>query len=251
MDLIADIGNTRIHLALFEGSEPVAVGHFPADSPAALDRAWTALLDPHPTPTRVAIAHVNRSALKTFQTGVQSRLGCPTWVLGETLSHELKLRVKRPEHVGQDRIANGLWARATYPGSAAVVVDLGTAITFDVIAADGAFVGGLIAAGLRTAASALAERTAQLPQVELEPGRPPPVLGRTTEACLQAGMFWSAVGLIDAGCRQVERELGEPLTVVATGGDAAVIAPHCAAIQRVEPLLTLRGIQLALAAGAP
>src|SRR5690606_14960859 len=104
--------------------------------------------------------------------------------------------------VGPDRLANATWAARTYPGRAAVVIDAGTAITFDVVDARGAFVGGLIAPGLRLCARALATGTARLPEVALEL-EPPPVLGGRTREAIEGGLVWGAVGLINEATARI------------------------------------------------
>jgi len=166
-------------------------------------------------------------------------------VLGQDLPASLPLDLDRPEQVGLDRLANGLWLTSRHPGQAAVVVDLGTAVTFDVVSSEGAFVGGAIAPGLSTGAWALHERTrGRLPQVNLS--ETPPALGVDTEACLRSGLFYGLVGLVEATCAQLERELGASLHVVATGGDAERIAASCPLIDEVVPHLTLLGLLRAL-----
>jgi type III pantothenate kinase len=131
-----------------------------------------------------------------------------------------------------------LYARDT------IVVDLGTATTFDCISADGAFVGGVIAPGVRTGADMLVSRTAKLPRVDLEP--PATVIGRRTETSLMSGIFYGAVDAIDGIVDRIRAEWGrdDPL-VVATGGLAPLLAQYCRTVEQVEPHLTLYGLELA------
>jgi type III pantothenate kinase len=249
VDLIADIGNTRAHLALFEGERLLSRTDVPhADPPAERQRAYAAFAEGHPAPGRFAIGSVNRRGRGTLEDWVRARFGLDPWILRQNLPDPLPLDVDAPEQVGPDRIANAFWAARTYPGRAVVVIDMGTAITFDVVSSQGVFVGGVIAAGLGTQSRALAHGTDRLPEVGLEPGAPPTALGRTTAQCLAGGLFFGAVGLVEATCASIARELGEAPTVVATGGDAPLIAPHCPIVSAVEPEATLRGIHLALEA---
>jgi type III pantothenate kinase len=158
--------------------------------------------------------------------------------------------VEEPRTVGADRVVNTLAARELY-GRDTIAVDLGTATTYDLITADGVFMGGVIAPGVSAGLEWLGRRTAKLPRVELVP--PGTTIGRRTETCIQSGVFWSAVDAIDGIVRRIIAEWGrkDPY-VVATGGFAAVVAPHCATVQHVEPFLTLYGLAIAgreLAAG--
>lgn len=153
----------------------------------------------------------------------------------------LELRVDSPHEVGADRVANSVAALAIQPGPL-VVVDFGTAINFDAVSADGAFLGGAIAPGLEVAVSALGERAARLFTVELR--APEHAIGRNTAENMQSGAIFGYAGLVDGLVRRFAVELGGTVAVIATGGLAPVVAPHCDTIQRVEPWLTLEGLRL-------
>ncbi|MCI0436575.1 MAG: type III pantothenate kinase [Gemmatimonadetes bacterium] len=155
----------------------------------------------------------------------------------------IRLDVEEPLTVGADRIANTLAAATLYRRDT-LTVDLGTATTFDCITADGVFVGGVISPGLQTGAENLVRRTAKLPRVDLD--RPERVIGRRTETALQSGIFHGAVEAIDGTVRRIlaEWQRPDPL-VVATGGLATLIGPHCVTVQRIEPFLTLYGLEIA------
>ena len=243
-DLLVDVGNTRAHLALYEGERPLgrtAIAH--RDGPDGR-AAVAAFLARHPRPGRVAAVEVNPTGAAAVLGWLRDDLGLVARVLGRDLPCPIPLDVERPDEVGPDRLANALWAARSFPGRAACVVDLGTAITFDVVSPAGAFAGGLIAPGLRLGARALAEGTARLPAIDLD--APPPVIGRTTEGCIAAGLVWAAVGLIESLGPRLARALGEAPRLVLTGGDAARVAPLCAEPLEVVPDLTLQGLRLAL-----
>jgi type III pantothenate kinase len=121
---------------------------------------------------------------------------------------------------------------------------MGTAISFSVVARDGRFLGGAIAPGVSTQVTALSEKTALLPRISL--AHVPRALGRDTVACLEAGVFFGSLGIVDRITEALADDLGEPLHGVATGGDAPLIAPHCRRISEIVPDLTLEGIYLAL-----
>src|SRR5687768_723160 len=155
----------------------------------------------------------------------------------------IRLDVDEPLTVGADRIVNTLAAAQLYKRDT-IAVDLGTATTFDCITSEGVFLGGIIAPGVRTSAETLVRRTAKLPRVDLE--KPAHVIGRRTETCLRSGIFYSAVDSIDGAVRRIKEEWDKPdALVVATGGLAALIGPHCKNVDRIEPFLTLYGLDMA------
>ena len=155
----------------------------------------------------------------------------------------IRLDVEEPSSVGADRMLNTLAASRLY-GVDIVAVDLGTATTFDCIAGDGTFMGGVIAPGPRAGIEGLAERASKLPYIDLVP--PDLVIGRRTETCLRSGCFFSVVDSIDGMVRRIKLEWNRPDAVVlATGGLAALIAPHCRTVDLLEPYLTLYGLALA------
>jgi type III pantothenate kinase len=148
-----------------------------------------------------------------------------------------------PQGVGADRIANTLAAAHLYRRDV-IVVDLGTATTYDCITGDGVFLGGVIAPGITAGEEWLAGRTAKLPRVAFRP--PDRVIGRRTEMCLQSGIFYSAVDAVDGLVSRIVEEWGRPdIHVVATGGHAASVAPHSSRIVGLAPHLTLIGLELA------
>ena len=153
----------------------------------------------------------------------------------------LKIDVPDPASVGADRIANAYGAKRLY-GSPAIVVDLGTATTFDCVSRGGAYVGGAIAPGMVTASEELFRRAARLARVDLR--RPERALGRTTEECLRIGVLWGNAGLVDALVRRIRNELGGRPKVIATGGLASVLAPECETVDLVDEGLTLKGMRL-------
>jgi type III pantothenate kinase len=251
VDLLVDLGNSRAHLAVGRPDGAlVALGACDhADGAAGWERLLGPRLEAQP-PTRVAVVDVNPPARDALCAWARERLSAEPRVLGLDLPCALQLSVAAPEQVGRDRLANGLWAARTFPGEAVAVLDLGTAITLDVVSADGAFLGGVIACGIGSQARALDEFTAGLPRVRPLDGAPS-VLGGTTVACIEAGLTWSAVGLVETLCARLTDELGATPRVMATGGDAQRIAPLCRSIERVVPSLTLEGLALALREAGP
>jgi len=165
----------------------------------------------------------------------------PLEVTAATVKGLLPIRYHDPTAVGADRIANALAARALY-GTPAIVVDLGTATSFDCVSREGAYLGGAIAPGVATSAEELFRRAARVPRVELR--RPQRALGRTTEESLRAGVLWGAAGMVDALVRRLSREMKGTPHVVATGGWAKAVAPECETVQAVDEGLTLKGMRI-------
>lgn len=161
----------------------------------------------------------------------------PLWVSPQTA--KIPLRVDTPEEVGADRLCNAVaawekWHRST------IVVDFGTATTLDIITAKGEYGGGAIFPGLSTAVSSLAQSCAQLPRVEVK--KPKRVVGRNTVECIQAGLYYGTLGMIDRLVRMSMEEEKTKMKVVATGGLANLIVKDLKMIESVEPFLTLEGI---------
>jgi type III pantothenate kinase len=152
----------------------------------------------------------------------------------------LKIDYHDPSQIGADRLANAVAAHQRYEGPV-IVVDFGTATTFDVIAGDGEYLGGVIAPGLRTSASDLFARAAKLPRfVEIK--EPRAVIGKTTEESLLSGLYYGTIGQVDEIVARLRTQIGQKTTVVATGGLAPLIAPRSETIQEVCPDLTLQGL---------
>jgi type III pantothenate kinase len=152
---------------------------------------------------------------------------------------------ENPSDVGADRIVNGIGAYERYGREErrpVVVVDFGTATTFDAITAKGEYLGGVICPGVQISADALFERAARLPRVDVR--KPDRVIGRTTVGSMESGLFFGYVGLIEGVVTRMRAELGDDAVCVATGGLADVIAPDVTAIQHIDPELTMRGLRI-------
>ncbi len=176
--------------------------------------------------------------------GVRASLGVEPLEIGPGVDLPVHLDVEEPMTVGADRIVNTLAAARLYETDT-IVVDFGTATTFDCITSDARFLGGVIAPGVRTAADDLAFRAAKIPVTALKP--PDRVIGRRTEQCVRSGILFGAVDAADGIVRRIKREwpTDQIPTVVATGGLATLIEPLSQEISRVEPFLTLIGLRIA------
>ena len=250
--LVADVGNTDTVLGLLSltGREVHAHWRISTGVPRTQDEyrvLLRALLDSGSpgagTIRRAVFASVVPSGDPTLRGVLSSVVEGP--VIQVTARSDLPIRidVEEPLTVGADRIVNTLAARVRF-GCDTIVVDLGTATTFDCITSEGVFLGGVIAPGVSAGLDWLARSTAKLPRVELAP--PAEVIGRRTEACIRSGVFHSALGAVDTIVRRIRESWeSEEILVVATGGFAPVIGPHVSSVDRVEPHLTLEGLGIA------
>ena len=251
MILTFDIGNTETVLGIFDGEELAAHWRLATRPERTADEyglLLRSILRESDIPAEAigggAIASVVPPLTHALAVACQRHLEVEPLVVDPATDVGIRLDVEEPLSVGADRIVNTLAAARMYQRDT-IVVDLGTATTFDCISADGVFVGGIIAPGVRTGAETLTRRTAKLPRVDIEP--PPTVIGRRTDTALQSGIFYGAIESIDGIVRRITGEWGNDPLVVATGGLGAFLAPHCATVDRAEPFLTLHGLRLALA----
>jgi type III pantothenate kinase len=152
-----------------------------------------------------------------------------------------EIKIDNPGEVGADRLLNALAAHQQYRGPL-VVVDFGTATTFDVVDADGAYLGGVIAPGINLSIEALHQAAAMLPRTGI--GRPQSVIGRSTIPAMKSGIYWGYVGLIEGLLARIEGEFGAPLKAIATGGLAPLFAEATMKLTKIDPDLTLDGLRL-------
>ncbi|MEO8623409.1 MAG: type III pantothenate kinase [bacterium] len=252
MLLTFDVGNSETTLGLFDGERLHAHWRIITDTPRSADELGV-LLRGLVTGADVAPARLHGVAIASVVRGMANHLveACVRWlphdrleVFDATSPLPITLAVDEPLTVGADRIINTLVASRRYQRDC-VVVDLGTATTFDCITRDGVFLGGVIAPGVRTSAETLFRRTSKLPATELVP--PTHVIGRRTEDCIRAGVMFGNAELIDGIVRRILAEWPRPERpmVIATGGLAELFAPVCASFDAVDPFLTLHGLAMA------
>src|SRR5918996_1864913 len=241
MLLTLDIGNTEITAGLFQGGTLEAQWRLTTNPDRTPDEWASAfggfLIQGGHSPNEVravCLASVAPTVTQSVVEGIATATG-RTGVAVHPLSPlPVKLDVDEPLTVGADRIVNVLAAVELYHADV-IVVDFGTATTFDCITADARFLGGVIMPGLRTAADQLTRRAAKLPATELK--APPRVIGRRTEECIQAGVLFGTADAVDGIVRRIRAEWPDsrPPRVVATGGLAAVVAPLTTSIERTHP----------------
>lgn len=160
-------------------------------------------------------------------------------VVGDNTDLGMQVRITKPTEAGADRLVNAVGAHLIYPGDL-LLIDSGTATTFDVVAADGAFEGGLIAPGINLSLQALHEAAAKLPRIAIQ--RPDRVIGKDTVTAMQSGVFWGYVSLIEGLVARIKAEWGAPMTVIGTGGVASLFEGATTSIDRFDPDLTIRGL---------
>ena len=160
-------------------------------------------------------------------------------VIGDNVDLGMTARITKPSEAGADRLVNAIGAHLLYPGDL-IVIDSGTATTFDVVAADGAFEGGLIAPGINLSLQALHEAAAMLPRIAIQ--KPDRVIGKDTVSNMQSGVFWGYVALIEGLVARIKAEWGKPMTVIGTGGVASLFEGATESIDRFDPDLTIRGL---------
>ncbi len=195
--------------------------------PAEIDRAVIGTVVP------AALYHLRRLCRDWFTT--------EPLIARSTLDWGFAIKVDNPAEVGADRLLNSLAAHHDYSGPL-VVVDFGTATTFDVVDADGAYLGGVIAPGINLSLEALHKAAARLPRIGI--GRPQAVIGRSTVPAMQSGIYWGYVGLVEGLVTRIRAEYDRPLKVVATGGLAPLLAEGTTIIEHINPDLTLDGLRL-------
>jgi len=162
-------------------------------------------------------------------------------VIGENADLGVEVRIEKPSEAGADRLVNAIGAHVKYPGDL-LVIDSGTATTFDIVGADGGFEGGVIAPGINLSMQALHEAAAKLPRIAIQKPKNNQVVGRDTVTAMQSGVFWGYIALIEGLITRIKAEQPKPLTVVATGGVASLFEGATQLIDIFDPDLTIRGM---------
>ena len=243
MLLAIDIGNTNITSGLFRGSRLL----FTAQTSTAAAKGYKRFVQKAakaPEIKTIVICSVVPKATKALVPLLRESFDSAIFILGKDITVPIKNLYKNPKEVGQDRLVAAYAAYTIYhKGTPLVVIDFGTALTFDVVSKNGAYLGGLIAPGMEMALNALSEKAALLPKVRLV--KPSFILGKTTKDSMASGAFYGYAAMCDGLVRRFEKRFGEKFYVVATGGNARRISPLSSSIDRVDENLVLKGINLA------
>ncbi len=248
MLLTIDVGNSNTVLGVFRGEELIANWRLTTEHAQTVDEYGVltrsllslASLD-QKTITGVMISSVVPPVNWTLSEMARVYLGKKALFVEPGVKTGMAVLVDNPMEVGADRIVNGVAAFHNY-GGPCIVVDFGTAITFDVISAKCEYLGGVIAPGIGITSEALFTKTARLPRVEIkDPGK---VIGTNTVTHMQAGLYYGAVDMVDGMLARIKAELKGEAAVVATGGQARLVARGAKQIQHVDEFLTLTGLRL-------
>ncbi|TJY38602.1 type III pantothenate kinase [Cohnella pontilimi] len=248
MILVVDVGNTNIVLGLYEDRTLNHHWRLSTNRSTTVDEYGVMIMNLF----QLAQVHANQiegvilSSVVPPLMNILERLfvqyvGKEALVVGPGIKTGLNIRYENPKEVGADRIVNAVAGIEKY-GSPLIIVDFGTATTFDYIDENGAYLGGAIVPGIGISAEALYQRAAKLPRIEL--AKPRTVIGRNTVAAMQAGIIYGYAGQVDGIVRRIREEFRVNPRVIATGGLAELIAGESEAIETVDPLLTLEGLRI-------
>jgi type III pantothenate kinase len=248
MLLAIDAGNTNVVFAVHDGKAWRGRWRIATRADRTSDEyaVWLLALFRH---AGIEPREIRRSVIGTVVPAALYHLRrlCREWFGTEPLIARAQLdwgfaiQVDQPNEVGADRLLNALAAHHRYRGPL-VVIDFGTATTFDVVDEDGAYLGGVIAPGINLSIEALHQAAARLPRIGI--GRPRSVIGKSTVPAMQSGIYWGYVGLIEGLVARIKAEYGRPLKVIATGGLAPLFAESTLAIEKTDPDITLEGLRL-------
>jgi type III pantothenate kinase len=251
MLLAIDAGNTNMVFALVDGGQIRARWRIATDPRRTADEyaVWLhqlLLLEGFTAAdvTAVIIATVVPRALHNLEVLSRKYFTVTPLIAGRGAAEwPIALDVDEPQNVGADRVLNAIAAHARYPGDL-VLVDFGTATTFDVVDFSGAYKGGIIAPGLNLSLDALVSAAAKLPRIGIEAPEGDSVIGRTTEAQMLAGIYWGYVAMMEGLIARMRAEIGRPVKVVATGGLAALFDQRTSIFDAVETDLTIEGLSM-------
>ena len=247
MLLAVDVGNTQTHLGAFEGEHLVEHWRFQTRSGATGDELAERIAGLFSL-CEMSLSDVDAVCVSSvvpplgaqYERLSERYLEAECLTIGPGLKTGMPIRIDNPLEVGADRLVNSV-AAYDRVGGACVVVDFGTGINFDAVSPDGEYLGGAIAPGLEVSLTALVERAARIPRIEL--AEPETAIGRSSRAAIQSGVVFGFAGLIDGVVRRIEEELGDA-AMLATGGLAAAIVPFTETIDEVDEMLTLKGLRL-------
>jgi type III pantothenate kinase len=248
MLLVIDAGNTNIVFAVRDDTGWIGTWRVRTDAQRTSDEyaVWLlALLQHAGVPTQ----QISRAVIGTVVPAALYHLRrlCREWfhveplVAGAALDWGFEIKVDNPNEVGADRLLNALAGHRHF-GGPLIVVDFGTATTFDVVDQTGAYLGGVIAPGIMLSLEALHQAAARLPRIGM--GRPQSVIGTSTVPAMQSGVYWGYIGLIEGLIARIKAEFGGPMKVIGTGGLAPLFAEGTMQIEHIEPDLTLDGLAM-------
>jgi len=246
--LVVDVGNTHTVFGAYDGEELIAHWRIASDHNRTSDELGALLKN------LFNFAEISLSDIKSVAVGsvvpkltpvlkevAESYFQCEPFIVGPGMKTGISIKYEDPREVGADRIVNAAAAFFKF-ASPLVIIDFGTATTFDYVSGNGEYMGGMIAPGLSVSMDAMFDRASKLPKVELS--RPPKVLGKNTLHSIQSGTLFGYACMVDGLVEKLSDELGVELLVIATGGLAQLLAPETKCIKIVEKHLTLEGLRI-------
>ncbi len=247
MLLAIDVGNTNTKFAVHDGQTWRGQWRASTDTTRTADE-YAPWLSQIMATASLGLSDVNACIISTvvpqalfnLRNLARRYVNTEPMVIGEDgLKLGIEVRIDKPNEAGADRLVNAVGAYIEY-GGPAIVIDSGTATTFDIVAADGAFEGGIILPGINLSLQALHEAAARLPRVEIrDPGR---VIGKDTVSAMQSGIYWGSIEMIEGLCRRIKAEYGQPMKTIATGGVASIFEGAFPSIDHFDQDLTSRGL---------
>ncbi len=259
MLLAIDIGNTNISLGIFKGEKLAYNWRLSTTASKTADEYYIALAGlferrglnlKEVNPVRenfsngikdIIISSVAPGILTVIKEALARMFAVSPYVLGENIEAPIKNLYEQPQEVGQDRLVNALSAYESLK-EAVIVVDFGTAITFDFVSSGGEYLGGIIVPGIEISLAALVDKAALIPEIRLD--KPEDLLGKNTVNSVRSGIIYGFAALCDGLIKKIKEKFGGDVSVIATGGQAETIAPYCQQINRVVPHLTLEGLEI-------
>ena len=246
--LVVDVGNTQTHFGTFRDGELHEHWRFATVRVSTADELGAALrnlLELRDVSMEDIDASIVSSTVPTlapeWREMAARYLGHEMLVVGPGVRTGMPIRYDNPREIGPDRLVNAVAAYARVAGSC-VVVDFGTAITYDAISGDGEYLGGIISPGVEISLEALTERAAALPRIDVT--APRSLIGKTTVDAIRSGIIYGTAGQVDSIVRRLRAELGAGTHTIATGGLSGAIVPYCETVDEVDDLLTLTGLRL-------
>ena len=243
MLLAIDVGNTQTALGLFDGDTLTEHRRLATDGNRTGDELGALLGDlvDLSSVDGLCLSSTVPTLIREYELFAENWAKAPLLVVEPGVRTGIPMRHDAPHQVGPDRIVNSVAAKERY-GAPCIVVDFGTSTNFDVVSADGEYVGGVLAPGIEVSMEALFARAARLTKVDF--AEPPGAIGKTTEQALQSGLVYGFTGQVDRIVEEIRRELGAEARAIATGGLADLIVPHSRTIELVDHWLTLEGLRL-------
>lgn len=238
-----DMGNTNMAIGIFKARSLVFKTRFETKNSSKIKPFLRKVINKYGVSSieAVVISSVVPKAVKLLRTAIRTLISVPIYVVGDNMKVPIKNLYFKPKQLGQDRLVNS-YAGAMIYGTPLLVIDFGTAITFDVVSVKGEYLGGMIIPGLETSLKALKDSTALLPKVELK--QPKLLIGKDTKSSILSGIVFGVASLADGLIVRIKEDIGKNAKVVVTGGDAALVCSYARQIKTVDSDLTLKGLGL-------